>query len=67
MTFLRFKNSDACDSDITLNVSVSDVEHIARWYGAFYAGDRYSVFIDGKKVRKDRNGDIVGWDAGVVA
>lgn len=60
---LRFKNTDAREKDLTLTVDPAAVAHIARWYGAFCAGDRYRVYIDGKHVRTDQNGEIVGWTA----
>jgi hypothetical protein len=43
---------------ITLRVDREAVPHIMAWYGAYYAGDDYDVFINGRAVIKDRNGEF---------
>lgn len=32
-------------------------DDIMAWYGAYYAGDPYDVFINGRKISKDINGE----------
>ncbi len=61
---LRFDNRDAMGEDegkvqsIKLRVERSAVKHIMAWYGAYYAGDDYDVFINGRKQAKDKNGEF---------
>jgi hypothetical protein len=59
MTELQFINSDATPKTQTLVVSPEAVALIMDWYGAFYAGDRYIVKVDGKRVAQDHNGGLV--------
>lgn len=55
---LRFKNKTA-KSDYTIEVADRrGCQLVASWYGAFHAGDRYTVEIDGAVVPHDQNGDI---------
>lgn len=56
---LKFTNSDARPKVETVHVSAASVAPIMDWYGAFYAGDRYRVTVDGKHVAKDRNGAVL--------
>lgn len=37
---------------------IEDAKNIMQMYGAFYAGDPYSVFFDGNELRKDKNGEF---------
>lgn len=53
MSELTFVNSDATPKTVTIKTRKTDIPAIMRWYGAFYAGDRYRVLIDGKPVKKD--------------
>lgn len=64
---LRFENRTAAECNdssandaeaIELRVSRDAVPHIMAWYGAYYAGDDYEVFINGREVGKDRNGEF---------
>jgi hypothetical protein len=32
------------------------------WYGAFYAGDRYTVTLNGRLLPIDQNGAPIGFD-----
>lgn len=57
---LKFVNLDARPKTQVLHVDVASVEPIMAWYGAYYAGDRYSVFFDGQRLEKDQNGELVG-------
>lgn len=56
---LKFVNSDATPKIVRLAVSRDSVAPIMEWYGSFYVGDRYAVYIDGVKVRKGLNGELV--------
>ncbi len=58
MQTLTFKNKDARPKLTELVVSYESVEPIMAWYGAYYAGDRYKVFLDGQRLQIDQNG---GW------
>jgi hypothetical protein len=56
---MKFTNSDARPKVVVINCARNSCEHIAAWYGAYFAGDRYNIKIDGKPVKKDQNGDIL--------
>lgn len=60
MIELKFINSDARPKQCVLHIDKRDVHHVMAWYGAYYAGDRYAVYVDGAKVEKDQNGELVG-------
>lgn len=34
------------------------LKDILAWYGAFYAGDPYTVYVNGSKIKLDRNGEV---------
>lgn len=53
---LEFINSDATPKTTTIICNRASVPHIMAWYGAYHAGDRYRVTLDGVKVEKDYNG-----------
>ena len=57
---LKFINSDATPKEQVLHVDTASVEPIMAWYGAYFARDRYRVLVDGVKVEKDQNGELVG-------
>lgn len=60
MISLVFNNADAKPK--TVRVMVGDEEsaaHVMAWYGAYFAGDRYTVAMDGRNVRMDQNGEMV--------
>jgi len=59
MVELKFVNSDARPKIATVRCDSASIAPIMAWYGSFFAGDRYAVFVDGDKVEKDRNGEIV--------
>jgi len=60
MTELKFINSDATPKTVILSVTRKSISLVMAWYGSHFAGDRYSVFVDGVKAVKDRNGELVG-------
>jgi len=55
---LRFVNIDATPKTVELLVSQDSVPPIVAWYGSHNAGDRYSVYLDGEKVRQDQSGEL---------
>ncbi len=60
---LRFVNRTAVDEEwwpenIKLRVEREAVPHMMAWYGAYYAGDDYDVFINGREVGKGINGEF---------
>lgn len=57
---LRFSNIDARPKEVSFDISKDGVKDVMAWYGAYFAGDRYAVYIDGVKVKKDLNGELVG-------
>jgi hypothetical protein len=57
---LKFVNSDATPKMATIRCAASSVAKIMDWYGAFHGGDRYAVYVNGVKARKDGNGSLVG-------
>lgn len=57
---LKFVNKDATPRTVKITCDIKSIEHIAAWYGAYFDRDRYDIFLDGKKMKKDINGEIVG-------
>jgi len=55
---LSFANRTSQSASTTMRVEPDATVAIARWYGAFCAGDDYDVMIDGEIVEKDINGEI---------
>ena len=56
---LVFNNADATPKSQVLRVRRDSVARIMAWYGAYYAGDRYTVTVDGRNVRMDPDGEMV--------
>lgn len=56
---LMFYNVDATPHEMKLRVGSSAIAPIMAWYGAYYAGDRYNVFVNDKPVNKDQNGELI--------
>jgi len=57
MIELKFINSDARPKTQTIHCGTASIAPIMAWYGAYFAGDRYSVFVNGQKIAKDKNGE----------
>lgn len=57
MIELKFVNTEVDEPEV-IRCDKASVEAIMRWYGAFYAGDEYKVFADGKPMQKDMNGEL---------
>lgn len=60
MIELKFTNRDATPKVAIIKTRKSDMASIVEWYSAFYAGDSYTVHIDGKKAALDHNGQLQG-------
>jgi hypothetical protein len=55
---LHFANRDATPQVVMLRVERSAASHIMNWYGAYFAGDDYDVFINGTKQDLGINGEL---------
>ena len=53
---LVFMNADATPKNHTVLCDAASVPYITAWYGAYCAGDRYTVAMDGRNVVMDHNG-----------
>ena len=56
MEKLIFNNADATPKTEVVECSAESVHKIMAWYGAYHAGDRYTVTLNGKNVAMDQNG-----------
>ena len=56
---LTFKNLDAFEDQIVMQVDKASVEHICRWYDAFYSGDRYKAYLNGNQLRFHQDGEPI--------
>jgi len=59
MKRLVFSNADATPKTVLIECSKESIESIVGWYGAYCAGDRYTVTVDGRNIHLDHNGEIV--------
>ena len=57
MNRLVFSNADAKPHNIALDVSLDGVTHVMAWYGAYFAGDRYTATLNGRNIPMDLNGE----------
>jgi hypothetical protein len=57
MIRLVFNNADATPKTVLIECSAASVPAIMAWYGAYHAGDRYTVAADGRNVPMDHNGE----------
>jgi hypothetical protein len=55
---LSFVNRTSDTESASMKVETGAVSDIARWYGAYCAGDDYDVLVAGEIVDKDINGEI---------
>jgi hypothetical protein len=54
---LVFNNADATPKTEVIECSDASVARIMAWYGGYFAGDRYTVTLDGRNVPMDQNGE----------
>ena len=59
MAELKFRSADASPRVVTIKTRKADIPSIMLWYGSHHAGDRYTVRVDGKLVKKDHNGELM--------
>lgn len=55
---LVFSNADATPKNVCVVLSRESIPHVMAWYGAYFAGDRYTVTLDGRNVPMDQNGEM---------
>lgn len=60
LALLKFTNASAVPKEISFSVARDAIKPIMAWYGAYHSGDRYSVSINDRKVKKDHNGELIG-------
>jgi hypothetical protein len=58
---LVFSNADATPKNCAIRLDRASVPAVMAWYGAFYAGDRYTVALDGRNVPINQNGEPTSW------
>lgn len=54
---LVFSNADARPRNVAVRLAPEAVRNVMAWYGAYFAGDRYTVTMDGRNVPMDQNGE----------
>ena len=59
MLTLGFMNADATPKNTTIRCDSASIPDIMAWYGAYFAGDRYTVALDGRDVAMDINGEPI--------
>ncbi len=64
MVRLVFNNADATPKTEVVECSAESVGKVMAWYGAYFAGDKYTVACDGRNVRMDRNGEPINSPSG---
>ena len=57
MKALVFNNADATPKTVRVLCAEESVPDIMAWYGSYFAGDRYTVALDGRNVPMDLNGE----------
>lgn len=59
MAALVFNNADATPKTAKILCEPCSVLQIMAWYGAYHAGNRYTVALDGRNIPIDQNGQPV--------
>ena len=59
MNRLVFSNADATPKNVSLDLSSDSIPHVMAWYGAYFAGDRYTATLNGRNVPMDPNGEMI--------
>lgn len=59
MQRLVFSNAEAKPKNVSIDLSSESVPHVMAWYGAYFAGDRYTATLDGRNVPMDQNGEMI--------
>lgn len=58
MKRLVFTNPEVGQNQVLEVAGLHEVAAIMAWYGAYFAGDDYTVTVDGVPVAMDKNGEI---------
>lgn len=58
---LIFSNADAIPKTAIIEASLDSIPTIMSRYGAYHAGDRYTVVVDGRNVPVGVNGEPKYW------
>jgi hypothetical protein len=61
---LVFHNRATKPLNTVIETTRESVPSIMAWYGAYWAGDPYTVTYDGRNVPFDSNGEPMGWNEG---
>jgi hypothetical protein len=56
---LVFSNADAAPKTLAIDIDRASIPAVMAWYGAFHAGDRYTVSVDGRNVPMGINGEPI--------
>lgn len=56
---LVFMNADATPKNVSIQCKPESVPPIMAWYGAYFAGDRYTAAFNGRNIWMDINGECL--------
>lgn len=56
---LVFNNAETTPKSCIIECTEESVHSVMAWYGAYHAGNRYTVTKDARNVRMDLNGEPV--------
>ena len=54
---LVFNNADSVPKSSVLDIHMDGVFMVCQWYAGFYAGDLYTVTLNGRNIPLDHNGE----------
>jgi hypothetical protein len=55
---LKFVNQDATPKEQIIELaSAASVDPVIQWYGGYFAGDDYEVFLNDRRIATDQNGE----------
>ena len=56
---LVFNNADAKPKSHALDIHIDGVKDVCQWYAAFFAGDLFTITLNGRNLPLDLNGEPV--------
>ena len=56
---VKFDNRSNKTGTVEIIVKESATKMISEWYASHHAGDRFTIYVDGKKQKQDVNGAIL--------
>lgn len=56
---LVFMNADATPKNVSVKCTAESVDSIMAWYGAYFAGDRYTAAFNGRNIPMNINGECL--------